>query len=172
MSAGVYARETTVPAEKSRGEIERILSRYGATAFGYGWNERGAVVTFAAHGRRVQFTLTMPARDDPQFTTYRRGQFSAPTKRTPAEAERRWEQATRQRWRALALVVKAKLEAVAVGIATFEEEFLPYTLVPGPDGRPVTVAEAILPRVAEAYETGEPIDGPLVLALPAAGETT
>lgn len=172
-ASGVFAAATKVSAEQSRGEIERILSRYGATAFGYGWNELGAVVTFEAHGRRIQFTLAMPSRDDPRFTSYTRGKVSQTRyRRTDAEAERLWEQATRQRWRALALVVKAKLEAVAVGISTFETEFLPYTLIPGPNGRPVTVAEAILPRIEEAYETGQPLDGGFLLALPAAGETS
>lgn len=158
--SGTYARETSVSAEKSRGEIERTLSRYGATAFGYGWNARGAVITFEAHGRRIQFALEMPDRNEREFTHHARG------RRADETAERMWEQATRQRWRALALVVKAKLEAVAVGIATFEEEFLPYTLVPGPDGRPVTVADILLPQVEEAYESGLPLGG-LMLALPA-----
>lgn len=30
-----YADNTSVSVEKSRGEIERTLGRYGATAFGY-----------------------------------------------------------------------------------------------------------------------------------------
>ena len=41
-------------------------------------------------------------------------------------AHGRWEQACRQRWRALALVIKAKLEAIDAEISTFEEEFLPF----------------------------------------------
>lgn len=153
-----YAARTNVSSESSRSEIERTLSRYGASAFGYGWNERGAVVTFAAHGRRIQFTIALPDRAEFRRTPSR-GYV-----RSPAEAEKAWEQATRQRWRALALMVKAKLEAVASGIATFEEEFLPYTLVPGPDG-PVTVASMMEPQIEQAYATGE-MPGGLMLALP------
>src|ERR1700690_1104493 len=167
--SGVYAKDTSVSAEKSRGEIERILSRYGATAFGYGWNATGSVITFEAHGRRIQFIVTMPSRTERQFTHYKRGQYGSEYTRTVEQAEKLWEQATRQRWRALALVVKAKLEAVAVGLSSFETEFLPYTLVPGPDGRPITVADMLLPQVAEAYETGQ-MPGGLMLALPS-GET-
>lgn len=148
-----YASRTEVSAEKSRGEIERILSRYGAAAFGYGWNEAGAIVTFEAHERRVQFTIPMPDRNDKTFTTYYRG--SVAYRRSADAAEKAWEQATRQRWRALALVIKAKLEAVDAGISTFEVEFLPHTLVRGDDGRPATVAEVMLPQVAAMYESGQ-----------------
>ena len=62
----------------------------------------------------------------------------------------KWEQACRQRWRALALVIKAKLEAVESGITTFEDEFLAHIVMP--DGQ--TVATHIKPRIAEAYEGG------------------
>jgi hypothetical protein len=32
-----YAAETTVASDRSRAEIERILERYGASSFMYGW---------------------------------------------------------------------------------------------------------------------------------------
>jgi hypothetical protein len=62
-----------------------------------------------------------------------------------------WEQACRQRWRALALVVKAKLEAVECGISTFEEEFLAWMMLP--DGS--TVGDRMLPQLETAYRTGQ-----------------
>ena len=55
-----------------------------------------------------------------------------------------------ERWRALALVIKAKLEAVECGIAEFEAEFLAYTLLP--DGS--TVYEQAAPMVERAYLDG------------------
>ena len=55
-----------------------------------------------------------------------------------------------QRWRALLLVVKAKLEAVEAEIATFEEEFLPHIVLP--NGR--TVGEMALPEIERAYQGG------------------
>lgn len=140
-----YAENTTVGSEQSRQEIEKTLRRYGATAFYYGWEEDRAVLGFESHSRRVQFELPMPSKDAPEFTRHSRGQ------RTAAAAEQRWEQATRQRWRALSLVVKAKLEAVETGITTFEEEFLAHIVVPGPEGRPVRFGALALPAVAEAY---------------------
>jgi hypothetical protein len=62
-----------------------------------------------------------------------------------------WEQACRSRWRALLLCIKAKLEACAVGITTFDSEFLAH-IVTG-DGR--TVAERIVPQLTNG--------GPLLL---------
>lgn len=139
-----YAEHTTVSAENSRMGIERILRRYGASAFSYGWEEDRAVVMFRASDRAVRFIINMPDRKDRRFTHHSRGV------RTAAAAEKEWEQATRQRWRVLALVVKAKLEAVATGITTFEDEFLAHILLPNGE----TVGDWMSPQVQEAYERG------------------
>lgn len=141
-----YAADTSVPAEKSRAEIERTLQRYGATAFGYGWTHEAAVVEFAMDRRRVRFRLPMPDPAAAEFTLTPTGK-----ERSESAAREAWEQATRQRWRALNLVVKAKLEAVDAEIATFEEEFLAFIVLPS--GR--TVAETAIPAIAQAYETGK-----------------
>lgn len=120
-----YAAGTDVPADRSRGEIERTLARYGADSFAYGWSGTTAVIGFRAHGRAIRFELPLPDRHSDEFTLTPTGRD-----RSPAQADAAWEQATRQRWRALALAVKAKLEAVETGIATFEDEFLAYTVLP------------------------------------------
>jgi hypothetical protein len=100
-----------------------------------------------AEDRRVRFALDLPDPADREFThTPTRG-----TERSAAQAEAAWEQACRQRWRALALAVKAKLEAVESGIATFEEEFAAYLVMP--DGR--TVWDHIQIPVRTAYEEGK-----------------
>jgi hypothetical protein len=144
--SGTYAIQTSVSVEKSRGEIEKTLSRYGATAFMYGWNEGGAIIQFAAHGRLVKFILRLPDKDADEFRLTPAGR----SRRTDADAERAWEQACRQKWRALALVVKAKLEAVDAGIAIFEDEFLAYTVLPGGE----TVGAWLQPQINEAYANG------------------
>lgn len=147
--SGRYAENTTVSAESSRAEIERILTRYGATAFAYGWDQSGAILEFQASERRIRFVLPLPDRHDKQFTHYRsgggRGSWTA---RTPEAAQKAWEQATRQRWRALALAIKAKLEAVASGISEFEDEFLAHVVLP--DGS--TFGSWARPQLATVYE--------------------
>lgn len=142
-----YAERTSVSAAKSRAEIEDVLLRYGAAGFGYMTQGDRAMVEFATEDRRVRFVVLLPDPQDEQFrmTPARR------RVRTPEQRHAAWEQACRQRWRALALVVKAKLEAVETGITTFEEEFLAHIVMP--DGR--TVGEHALPAVDEAYRLGE-----------------
>lgn len=141
---GRFAENTTVAAERSRDEIEATLVRYGAGAFMYGWEEQRAVVQFRMADRLIRFDLPMPDRNERRFTHHARGA------RTESAAIAAWEQATRQRWRALALVVKAKLEAVESGITTFEHEFLAHIVLP--DGS--TVGQWAGPQVAEAYLSG------------------
>lgn len=146
-----YAAHTSVSVERTRAEIERVLSRYGAAKFVSGWDERGATVGFAAHNRVVRFHLPLPLKTEKRFTHQAsRASYLSPKPRTPAAAHALWEQACRSLWRALLLSVKAKLEAVESGIATFEQEFLAHVVMP--DGR--TVGETVLGRIAESYDTG------------------
>lgn len=141
-----YAEATTVSSEKSRAEIEATLQRYGADQFLYGWDQDKAVIQFRAHGRHVRFVLVLPDRADPTFTKTP----ARKTTRTPEQAHAAWEQACRQRWRALALVTKAKLEAVESEITTFEDEFLAHIVLP--DGQ--TAGDWLRPQMAAAYELG------------------
>lgn len=137
-----YAESTTVSAESSRTEIERTLSRYGAASFLYGYDARRAVIQFEAHGLRVRFVVPMPDPADPAFTRTPTGRV-----RATEPARLAWEQASRQRWRALALVIKAKLEAVESGLVEFDEEFAAHILLP--DG--TSVGQWLLPQIRTAY---------------------
>ncbi len=143
-----YAANTEVSSSKSRDEIERTLERYGADQFLYGWQDTNAVVGFRMNGRQVRFALPLPARDAKEFTEYEsRGKQWL---RTEEAARKLYEQAVRQRWRALALVIKAKLEAIESGISIFEDEFMANIVLP--NGR--LVGEEVRPAIANAYETG------------------
>lgn len=141
-----YAERTEVSSDRSRAEIERTLRRYGATAFAYGWDSQAATLMFEIAARRILFRLPMPNPTEARFTRTPTGKD-----RSPSAAEAAFEQAVRQRWRALALVIKAKLEAVTAGITTVEQEFLAHIVMP--DGR--TVGEHARPAIASAYETGD-----------------
>jgi hypothetical protein len=141
-----YAERTEVSSDRSRAEIEKTLRRYGASQFAYGWDRTGAVIGFTMEGRQVRFVLPLPDPADAEFTRTPTGRS-----RSGSAADTEYERAVRQRWRALSLVVKAKLEAVAAGIAIFEDEFLAYTVLPGGE----TVGQRVGPAVAEAYRTGQ-----------------
>src|SRR5688500_2693571 len=58
-----YAATTEVSSSRSRDEIERTLTRYGADQFLYGWQETSAVVGFRMHGRQIKFMLPLPDRN-------------------------------------------------------------------------------------------------------------
>ena len=151
-----YATNTAVSVEKSRAEIERTLERYGSDQFSYGRDDTHGIVMiqFCAHQRQIRFVLTYPLKTEREFTHSKRGP------RSQEAVIATWEQACRQRWRALSLCIKAKLEAVESGISEFEDEFLAHIVLP--DGK--TAGEFLRPQIEQAYVTGEM---PSLLALPA-----
>ncbi len=148
-----YAENTSVPVERSRAEVEHVLSRYGATGFGYSWERRAVAITpTPTYGPRTEMLVFQVA------TRRVRLDVPMPTQRE-AGSEKKAEAAARQRWRAVVLVIKAKLEAVESGISTLEAEFLANIVTES--GR--TIGEVVLPRLSEACASGR--------LLPGAGET-
>jgi hypothetical protein len=65
---GRYASQTEVSTEKSRAEIERILSKYGANRFAYMQDETQAAIVFEANNRRIRFILPLPDRASDEIT--------------------------------------------------------------------------------------------------------
>lgn len=141
-----YASSTNVSVEKSRAEIERTLSRYGATGFMYGWMGDRHMLAFEMAGRKIRLELRMPARDSREVTRTSTGR-----RRSASQIDTAHDQAIRQRWRAFALVIKAKLEAIEAGITTFESEFLHGTLLPSGQ----TVGEWLEPQIEHVYRSGQ-----------------
>lgn len=138
-----FAEGTEVSVEKSRAEIEKLITKYGATSTAFMSAPNRAMIMFEAQSRRVVFELPLPNQDD-----FKRDGRKA--LRSPESKYAAWEGACRQRWRCLALVIKAKLEAIESGITTFENEFLAHIMMP--DG--ITVGNHVKPTIARAYETG------------------
>ena len=138
-----FAEKTSVSSDRSRAEIEKTLSRYGATKFMYGWEEVHALIAFEMESRRIKFILPLPNRADRDICKTEKGRV-----RSSKQQEDAYEQAVRQKWRALALVIKAKLEAVESGITVFEDEFMAHIVLP--DG--TTVGDYMRPQIASSYE--------------------
>ena len=149
----LYANQTTVPIDRSKAEIERILTRYGAIQFIHGWKEGMAVVGFQMKGKFLRFNLPVPAVVDFKKLTatrhnWRTGRNTTHERtRSDSAAAQAWEKDVRSRWRALALIIKAKLEAVESGVTMFEEEFLAHFVLP--DGK--TFGQHALPAIEQAY---------------------
>ena len=129
---GKYAQSTRVPVVRSQLEIKDTLIRYGAESFGFFEKGECATIMFAIDGLGIKIQVPYPDCNDQEI---------------------------RQRWRALLLVIKAKLEAIDSGISTFETEFLPFILMP--DGQ--TIGQTFLPQIKEAKKLGQMPD---ILALP------
>lgn len=138
-----YAKNTNVSSELSRLEIEKILIKYGAENFAYATSKGQALIAFTMFDRQVKFLLPLPKLEDFRFTPTGR-------ERTENSKYTEWEQACRQRWRALKLVIQAKLEAVDCGISVFEDEFMANIVLPGGQ----TVGEFMTPQIQQAYEKG------------------
>ena len=139
-----YAAKTTVSSDRSRSEIESTLRRYGADQFLYGWEDGNAVVAFRVRGLHIRMNLPLPRMDEFRLT-------ETGGERTQDSQLKACEQAERQAWRALLLVIKAKLEAVGAGITTLEEEFLANMVLPDNS----TIAQVLMPRLQEAVTTGK-----------------
>lgn len=119
-----YAERTKVPVSRSKDEIEKVLTKYGATGFFYGQTEERAVVGFTMNERQIRFALPLSDLD---------------------------EQQTRQRWRALLLTIKSKLESVECGIEEFDDAFMAQIVLPGGQ----MVGAWLRPQIEHAYQTGD-----------------
>lgn len=140
-----YAERTEVPVSRSKAEIEALVERYGGTRYQSGWDGLRALIMFEAESRRIRFVLPLPQRGD-------------------YSSQRAYDQELRRVWRALALVIKAKLESVTSGIETLEEAFMAQVVL----ADNTTVAEWLAPQLAATYRSGAM---PPMLALPDPRET-
>ncbi len=142
-----FAENTTVPVDRSVAEIKGTIQRYGATHFAFIETPDSSSVEFICNGRRIRFIIPLPAASDKRFT-HTPGRHKA---RTVDQVYIAWEQACRQRWRALNLAIKAKLEAVTSGISEFESEFLAFIVEPVSNR---TVGQIVRPQLHSSYEKG------------------
>ena len=151
-----FAATTSVPVDRTKSEIEKLVARYGAYQYAIAMDEpNGAAYVGFTVGtgpklRQVRVDLPLPKRAD--FAS-RRGRPVSATARDKA-----YEQACRSRWRQLLLVLKANFEAVEAGVTTVEKAFFAFIRLP--DGR--VLHDEVSPKLATVYETGQvpPLLGP------------
>jgi len=144
---GKFAETTDVPVERTMEEIRAVLKRYQAKSFIAGEIDDRVIVMFEAHGRRIRFACPLPDLNDVEFRAVVGNQFAK--KGEPLQAK--FDQAVRQRHRALLLTIKAKLESVESGIETFEEAFMSQIVLPSGQ----TMSEWAVPQIEKAYAGGE-----------------
>ena len=139
-----YAESTTVPVERSKSELKRVIYKYEASNYQFAETDDKAMVQFVKNAKLIRFVISFPAPDDSIFTRTPTGRS-----RTQRQAVLEYEQEFRRRWRAMILSVKGKFETVESGIETFEEAFLAHIVLP--DNR--TMATVAIPQIEEAYQT-------------------
>jgi hypothetical protein len=133
-------------------EIERTLSNYGASQFVSGWDEKKgqAVVQFQMRDRRIRFIVELPKSEELRTFERKTRTRLKVVERTDSQVSKEREQELRRRWRALLLVVKAKLEAVDSNISSFDEEFMAHIVTES--GR--TIGEMIIPQLDKVAASG------------------
>ncbi len=141
-----YAERTEVSEERSRQQIEAMVSQIeGVDRFAYMKESNKAVIMFRHNQRVIRWLVNLPDRNSPEIK-YKRGGYT----RSDTEQMKRYKQSCRSLWRSLFLIIKAKLEAIERGIVSFEDEFLPYTSLP--DGS--TVGEWANQNIQKMIEAG------------------
>lgn len=144
-----YAEGTSVEVTKSKADIERLVTNHGATGFMTAWDGSAehpqSLVVFRLNGRMLKYVVKLPAERG-----YRRDPRGRPRK--PAQVQSYVEAEHRRRWRALFLIIKAKLELVAASERddAFDREFLCDIMLP--NGQ--VAGDVLVPQVAASYETG------------------
>jgi hypothetical protein len=142
-----FAQQTKVPISKSKAEIEELLRKNGASGFVSGWDDETGEqrIMCKINGRMLRFKVDPVDREDEQFAYTETGRA-----RNEDAILAAYEGEERRRWRALLLIIKAKLEVIASGLSTFEKEFLADIVLP--EGE--TVGEWMEPQIEQAYLTG------------------
>lgn len=143
---GSYVDKTRVPVEASKGELRALLLKHGADHIVLADD----TVAFTLGARRVWMRLELLGQ--PSIPQPRGWLGWTPTQRE-AWVRRTSSQLVRQQWRATLLIIKAKLELVALGGSTVEREFLADIVMP--DGS--TVWDCVQHRIDLAYASGQSI---------------
>jgi hypothetical protein len=144
----LYARETSVSVEKSQADLKKLLGRYKADRIEMGSSERDgqAYVRFEFRDVRIEKRLTLPKAAEERFHRGKGGRHIG-----SASAYARWEQACRQQWRILLLLLQAQMEAVELGLYSVHQAFLADLLLPS--GQPL--GEAVASHLPDALKTGD-----------------
>ncbi len=121
MAQRTYAEDTKVPVEQTILDIRALAAKHSAGQFVFGVTEETLLIGFTKEGRQVRFQVEQSVKNP---------------------------QRSKSLARALLLVIKAKLEAIAAGVTIFENEFLANVVLP--DGQ--LVGAQVRPAIAAAYE--------------------
>lgn len=141
-----FAENTKVPVEKSKMELDTLLMKHGAANRGVQTDDINgkAAIAFVLAGLKYRLEIPLPRiellpapGDEP------RGWRGWSEEDRAAWVRKEWEQSCRSRWRAVLLLVKAKLELVRLKVSTVEKEFFADLVVPGGQTMHAAMSESI-----------------------------
>ena len=130
---------TTVPIEKTKMKLEKLLRNYGVKKVVWATDDNEEVLMFEVLVQVKGVKLGRAYQIKPPHIFLSKRQYGR-----LVQTENR-----NQEWRLVFHWVKTKLEAVMWGLSTIEKEFLSETAMQLPDGSVTTVGE----RIQELYET-------------------
>ena len=139
-----YAKDTTIPVERSLSEIVAMLRKSGASRVAQMQGDDLFEIQFAMLDRAIRFRVRLPTWQEMPEYDGRRSLLAQDKRIAMAD------QVARQRARALMLVVKAKLESVESEVETFEQAFLANVVMS--DG--MTLYERVSEPIALEYKSG------------------
>lgn len=124
MTTPRYATETTVSVSSSQAELRRLLSKYGVASFGFAEQPGGAMLAFQSGGHSHRVFMPIRSADNAAFAYAGTRRRDAKGRKAAAAQEER------ARWRALVLLVKAKLEYAGILGQGVESAFAEYRVLP------------------------------------------
>jgi hypothetical protein len=150
-----YAEGTSVTVERSRAELDAILNRNGAkqTMIANDDEKCVAVIGFVINGAKFRLELPLPSYADTMPAKGKEPQrwWSMGEEARKSWRSSRFHQARRERWRAVLLLLKSKLEIVRIGLSSVEREFMADMVLPGG----ATAYEALSEALRSGLVTGE-----------------
>ncbi|MDO4244540.1 MAG: hypothetical protein Q4C89_00765 [Deinococcus sp.] len=123
MTTPRYATDTKVSVSSSQAELRKLFGKYGITSFGFAEQPGGAMLAFQAGGYSHRIFMPVRGEDDGAFAYAGTRRRDAKGRRAAAAQEER------ARWRALVLMVKAKLEYAAILSQSVESAFIEYRIL-------------------------------------------
>lgn len=150
----VKSAKSATPVASSKGAIEKMLRRYGATAFQVSEDYASGRITlaFAIPNSAEKGADVVPVRIPIEVQRVYHALYGVPKKRYTNEPDpkgydaNKMAQAERVAWRNLVLWLDAALSAATIGLQTITEAFFAHAMLGG-DGR----------RAIDVAASGEPI---------------
>ena len=125
-SMTIYMETTTISAEETVGQIQRVLGRYGANAVQLDYQNGEVTAVYfklEVSGNTVPFNL--PCRFEPIYKVL----YNRVKRFKPGTEENLRQQAKRVGWRQILKWIEAQMALIETHMVKMEEVFMPYIQV-------------------------------------------